>query len=157
MYQVIFRYYVPEVATQDPDEPLAIEIDYDRTRLQVDQHVNALATVTNRTDETAPMVMLDLPIPGGFRALPDDFVELQGSKKIAKYQITARQVIVYLLRLQPGEKLQLNYRLRATMPVDVTAPAGQVYEYYDPDRRGKSKPSRLKVTAPSDSSGSREV
>ena len=57
-------------------------------------------------------------------------------------------MIVYLLQLAPDETLKLNYRLRATMPVNVTAPAGQVYEYYDPDKRGSSRTSNLRVTAP---------
>lgn len=147
-YQVVMRYYVPADETPTPESPLTIDLAYDRDQLEVDQHVNALATVTNVSDQTAPMVMLDLPIPGGFRALPDDFIELQGSRKIAKFEISKRQVIVYLLQLAPDETLKLNYRLRATMPVNVTAPAGQVYEYYDPDKRGSSRTSNLRVTAP---------
>ncbi len=37
------------------------------------------------------MVILDLPIPGGFAIDPGELDELVGSQEIAKYQVTARQ------------------------------------------------------------------
>ncbi len=53
---------------------------------------------------------------------------------------------MYLLGLQPGEKLELRYRLKATMPVKVAVPPVEAYEYYDPDTRGKSASSELEAT-----------
>ena len=91
------------------------------------------------------MVILNLPIPGGFVIDPGELDELVGSQKIAKYQITARQAIVYLRRLDPGHSLEFRYRLRATMPVKVTVPDAQVYEYYDPGKRGKGGATRLEA------------
>ena len=75
-------------------------------------------------------------IPGGFAIEPGELAELAGSQKIARFQITPRKAIVYLRELQPGESLELRYRLRATMPVKVAVPQAQAYEYYDPDTRG---------------------
>jgi uncharacterized protein YfaS (alpha-2-macroglobulin family) len=148
-YQVTFRYYV-ERSTETPgvaEEPLSVNIAYDRERLSVNETVTAVATVVNNLPEAAPMVILDLPIPGGFAIDPEALDELVGSQKIAKYQITARQAIIYLRRLEPGQSLELQYRLRATMPVQVTVPDGQAYEYYDPDRRGQGGATRLIVEA----------
>ena len=54
-------------------------------------------------------------------------------------------MLVYLRDLPPGRPLELGYRLRATMPVKVTAPGARVYEYYDPDCHGQSPPQRLTV------------
>jgi len=148
-YQVTFRYYVEEpadtVTPDSTDEPLSVDISYDRERLDVDDTVTATATVINNMDEAAPMVILNLPIPGGFVIDPGELDELVGSQKIAKYQITARQAIVYLRRLDPGHSLELRYRLRATMPVKVTVPDAQVYEYYDPGKRGKGGATRLEA------------
>jgi len=148
-YQVTFRYYVEEpdemVAPDSVEEPLSVDISYDRQRLDVDETVTATATVINNMDVAAPMVILDLPIPGGFAIDPGELDELVGSQKIAKYQITARQAIVYLRRLDPGHSLELRYRLRATMPVKVTVPDAQVYEYYDPGKRGKGGATRLEA------------
>src|SRR5207302_180680 len=65
-YQVVFRYHVPDGKPQEKPEPLAIDIAYDRTELEVGGSVTATATIINRMQQTAPMVLLDLPIPPGF-------------------------------------------------------------------------------------------
>jgi hypothetical protein len=146
--QVMLAYHVPEEPGAAPpaEEPLTVNVEYDRERLAVDETVTAVATVTNNMPQAAPMVIVDLPIPGGFVLEPGELDELVGSRKIAKYQITPRKAIVYLLGLQPGEKLELRYRLKATMPVKVAVPPVEAYEYYDPATRGASAPSELEVT-----------
>ncbi|MGH9173916.1 MAG: hypothetical protein ACRD1H_06145, partial [Vicinamibacterales bacterium] len=76
-YQVAFRYHVPEEAAEPTEsEPLQIELVYDRTSLAVHETVTATATITNTMDEDAPMVILDLPIPAGFRIDPAELEEL---------------------------------------------------------------------------------
>ena len=146
-YQVVFRYYVEdEVPVEEPEEPLTILIDYDRTELNVDQTVAATVTATNNMEKAAPMVMLDLPIPGGFAAVSEDFDKLVQQGQIAKYEITPRQVLVYLLGLQPSESIDLQYQLKATMPVKVSVPPAAVYEYYNPKTRGQSDLVELVVT-----------
>jgi hypothetical protein len=143
-YQVAFRYHVPGVK-RDKAEPLAIELAYDRTELEVGGALKAKATVINRMPTTAPMVILDLPIPGGFALESEDLAAMVKAEKIAKFQMTARQAIVYLRGLEPGKPLQLEYRLKATMPAKVTAAPARVYEYYDPDKQGRSAGARLTV------------
>lgn len=146
-FQVTFRYHVDEKTPAEPDalDPLSVDITYDRRRLQVDETVSAVATITNNMNEAAPMVILDLPIPGGFAIQPGELAELVGSQKIARYQITPRKAIVYLRELKPGATLELNYRLKATMPVKVAVPDGQAYEYYNPDTRGRGGATRLEA------------
>jgi uncharacterized protein YfaS (alpha-2-macroglobulin family) len=146
-YQVTFRYYVDEPAADESAEPdpLSVGIVYDRQRLKVDETVSAVATIVNNMETAAPMVILDLPIPGGFSIEAGELAELVGSQKIARYQITPRKAIVYLRQLAPGESLELHYRLKATMPVKVTVPAGQAYEYYDPDTRGTGGAAKLEA------------
>jgi hypothetical protein len=143
-YQVAFRYHVPGVK-EDKAEPLAIELAYNRTELEVGGTLKAIATVTNRQSQTAPMVILDLPIPGGFALQSEDLAALVKADKIAKFQVTARQAIIYLRGLEPGKPLKLEYRLKATMPVKVTAAPARVYEYYDTGKQGLSAGARLTV------------
>jgi hypothetical protein len=145
-YQAVIRHYVDRPAEPQPEEPLSITIDYDRERLNVDESVTATVTVVNNLNVTAPMVILDLPIPGGFTIERGELDELVGSKTIAKYQLTPRQAIVYLRELHATQKLELRYRLRATMPVKVTVPRGEAYEYYNPSKRGMSQPKQLEAT-----------
>jgi hypothetical protein len=58
--------------------------------------VTATATVFNRMPETAPMVILDLPIPPGFAIDADDLAALGTKGTIAKYELTPRSALVYL-------------------------------------------------------------
>jgi uncharacterized protein YfaS (alpha-2-macroglobulin family) len=148
-YQVTLRYNVPdeEATRADATEPLSIDIQYDRQRLQVDETVTATVTVVNNMRQAAPMVILDLPIPGGFAIDPGELDELAGSGQIARYQITARKAIVYLRRLEPAASLPLRYRLRATMPVKVAVPDAEAYEYYDPQSRGRGGASQLEAVS----------
>src|SRR5439155_17691109 len=107
-YQLAFRYHFPAVGGQEKNEPLAIDIAYDRTDLRVGDTVSATATVVNQMGQEAPMVILDLPIPGGFAIEVDDLAKLQSAGDIAKFQVTARSAIVYLRGLEPGKPLKLQ-------------------------------------------------
>jgi hypothetical protein len=55
-------------------------------------------------------------------------------------------VIVYLLGVQPGIPLRLNYRVRADVPASVTVPGGTIYAYYNPQNRASTPATRLTVT-----------
>jgi uncharacterized protein YfaS (alpha-2-macroglobulin family) len=144
-YQLAFRYHVPGYKP-DKKEPLAVELTFDRVELPVGETVTAEATVVNRTPQTAPMVLLDLPVPAGFAVSDEDLAQLVGAGSIAKYQINARSAVAYLRGLESDKPLILHYRLRATMPAKITVPPARAYEYYDPDRQGRSTSSQLTVT-----------
>lgn len=134
-YQVRLRYHVSDQQTPDTESPFTIELAYDRSTVQVDDHITATATISNRTDQIAPMVMIDLPIPGGFDIAIADLESLKQEGVIERYDRTQRQAILYLISLEPDQKLEFQYRLRATMPVRVAVPGAQVWEYYAPSRR----------------------
>jgi uncharacterized protein YfaS (alpha-2-macroglobulin family) len=144
-YQLALRYHVPGEPEMKPQEPLSIKIAYDREQLAVNDRIAATATVTSNLDRPAAMVILDLPIPGGFIMEPGELEELVGSKTIQKFQVTNRKAIVYLRDLTPGQTLELKYRLKATMPVKVTVPQAEAYQYYTPERRGRETQERVFV------------
>jgi uncharacterized protein YfaS (alpha-2-macroglobulin family) len=145
-YQVVFRYHLMEAKKPRKKEPLSIALDYDRTELALGDVVKAKARVVNETPTTAPMVMLDLPVPPGFDAAAEAFAALVKAGKIARYQVRARSVLVYLRGLEPNAPLELAYTLRATMPVKAAAAGARVYEYYDPQKQGSSPATRFTVT-----------
>ncbi len=145
-YQVAFRYHEPGEQRQ-PDAPLSLQVAYGRDKVSVGEALAVTATVVNRAKEAAPMVMLDLPVPGGFAAVAEDFETLVREGKVAKFQVQPRGVLVYLREVPAGKALELRYGLRAVMPAQVTVPAARAYEYYDPDRQGFSGTARLTVTA----------
>jgi type II secretory pathway pseudopilin PulG len=146
-YQATLVYHVPSAEHPRAAEPLSIRLDYDKTKLAVDDRVAATATVTNRMKDAAPMIILDLPIPAGFALEVEDLEAYRSSGKIAKYQMTPRSAIVYLRLLEPAEPLELVYHLRATTPVKITVPPARAYEYYNPDCRATTAPEPIVVSA----------
>ncbi len=143
-FQVTFRYHVPS-NKGDADSPLGLSIRYDRDKLNVGQTIAAIATVANRTKESAPMVMVELPVPAGFTVVPESLANLLKNERIAKYEIQPLAVLVYLRELPAEKSLDLAYGLRAVMPAQVAVPAARAYEYYNPDREGRSSEVRLTV------------
>jgi hypothetical protein len=100
--------------------------------------------------------LIDLGVPPGFvvqsedldrlvahyRDLPADY---QGAR-IERYELTGRQVIVYVTNLSGAEALGFSYRLKAKYPLSVQTPASAAYDYYNPDRAGEVQPLVLTVT-----------
>jgi hypothetical protein len=144
-YQVVFRYHSPAPPEPQAREPLSIALHYDRPQLQVGDTVHVEAVIVNHTPSDAPMVLLDLPIPAGFAVFPEDWTEMVESGRIAKFQTTARSIVVYLRKLPPEEPLRLRYRLRATLPVQATVPGARVYEYYNASMSGSGQAVTLVV------------
>jgi uncharacterized protein YfaS (alpha-2-macroglobulin family) len=154
-YQIVARYYVPWARQSDQSAraPLAITLTYDRTRLAQDETVTARVLVQNNTAAKAKMIMVDLGIPPGFEPSGEDFAELVGTSrgqaggKLEKYTITAKQVMLYFDGLNPKQRLEFAFRLRAKFPVRAQTFASRVYEYYNPTVEAKAKPQALIVTA----------
>ncbi len=124
VFQLEFRYYVPGAKAPEPQSPLTIDLTYDRNQLNVGDALTATATVTNRQNQVAPMVMLDLPIPPGFAVESDSLQRLIDARQIERYQLTPRQIIVYLRSLEPNRPLTLKYRFKSTVPAVVALPPG---------------------------------
>jgi uncharacterized protein YfaS (alpha-2-macroglobulin family) len=145
-FQMAFRYHVPGEKPAKDAEPFTIALKYDREKLTVNDTLTVTAKVTSRVPETAPMVMLELPVPAGFAVEHEDFDKLQKQQAIARYQLSPQQVIVYLDRLEPNQPLAVTYRLKPTMPATLTIPPARVYEYYDPGKSGRSSSAHVSVT-----------
>ena len=70
-YQVVGRYFLPW-DEKPVNEPLSIEVAYDRTHLAQDDLALATATTKNHLPQAANMVMVKLGIPPGFDLLSED-------------------------------------------------------------------------------------
>ena len=150
-YQTAGQYFLPW-DKEGEMEPLAISVNYDRTKLAQDDVVTATATMRNNLTKAANMVMVDLGIPPGFDLLSEDLQEYQDksssmkSGRLEKFSQTATQAILYFNAFAPGETVQLKFRLRAKYPIRARTFQSRVYEYYDPDVRSVARPVSLEVT-----------
>jgi hypothetical protein len=151
-YQVDGRYFVPWPSAP-VNEPLSIELKYDRTKLAQNDIVSATATIHNNTQRTAKMVMVDLGIPAGFELLSEDLQTMvdktanSGSGKLEKFSMTATQAILYFDSIGERASFEVHFRLRAKYPIRATNFASRVYEYYDPAVQATAKPVRFEVVS----------
>jgi hypothetical protein len=149
-YQVVGRYFLPW-DEKPANEPLSIEVAYDRTRLAQDDIATATATIKNNLTKTANMVMVDLGIPPGFDLLSEDLQAYQEksagmkSGRLEKFSLTATQAILYFDSFTPGDTARLEFRLRAKYPILAQTFQSRVYEYYDPEVKSVARPVQLEV------------
>lgn len=144
-YQIVGRYFVPW-DRKPADEPLSIDVTYDRTHMAQDDLATVTATVRNNLTKTANMVMVDLGIPPGFDLLSEDLQAYQEKKgHLQKFSMTATQAILYLDAIAPGETVTFRYRLRAKYPIRARTFESRVYEYYDPAVNSVARPIQLEV------------
>ncbi len=149
-YQIVGSYFLPW-DEKPANEPLSIDVTYDRTHLAQDDIATATATIRNNLPKTANMVMVDLGIPPGFDLLSEDlqtYVEKSASQKSArleKFSLTATQAILYFDSVAANDTVTLRFRLRAKYPIRARTFQSRVYEYYDPDVSSVARPAQLEV------------
>lgn len=146
MYELTTAYYIPWKELPRPlQPPFTIDVDYDRTKLAVNDVVNVDVAIKLNRAGAAQMVMIDLGIPPGFAVQTPTLDELVG-KKIQKYTVTPRQLIIYLDEVTSKEPVRLSYSIKAKYPIKAKVRSSRVYEYYNTDDEGVENPIDLQVT-----------
>ncbi len=162
MYQITNNYYLPwdKLAlypeTSTAEELVTIDVEYDRTELVVDDTVNVNVTVSlNEPGARAEWALIDLGIPPGFSVMAEDLNTLVATSTnrppdseqatIERYELTGRQILVYIGKLSQEQPLSFSYRLQAKYPLEAQTPASTAYDYYNPDVAGEAQPQLLVV------------
>ena len=148
MYQIISEYYLPWELVPEPtpqEEAVSIQVEYDRTELAVNDVVTTQVQARLKLPGVARMAVLDLGVPPGFAVLTEDLSLLVERGVISRYELAARQVIIYLEDFSSEKPLTFSYRMRAKYPLKAKAPDSQAYDYYTPDRQGTQRPQEITV------------
>ena len=135
MYQVATSYYLPwERAPLLPEgkEVLTIDVAYDRTTLAVNDEVTVDVGASVNVEGVVKMALIDLGVPPGFTVNTEDLSRLVERRIISRYELTGRQIIVYLEDVSSEVPLFFSYRLRARFPMRAQTPASSAYDYYNP-------------------------
>jgi uncharacterized protein YfaS (alpha-2-macroglobulin family) len=135
MYQVATSYYVPwERVPPEPEGKKAITIDvaYDRTALAVNDEATVDVGIRLNVEGVVKMALIDLGVPPGFTVMTEDLSRLVERGIISRYELTGRQIIIYLEDLSSEEPLLFSYRLRARFPMRAQTPPSRAYDYYNP-------------------------
>ncbi|MFT3921379.1 MAG: MG2 domain-containing protein [Myxococcales bacterium] len=138
-YNLVSGYHLPwnQVPAQ-PAAPLAVGVSYDRTQLAVNDLARATVAITNQSGGRADMILVDVGIPPGFEVQTDDLDAYVSAHSLSKYELTPRQLILYVSSLETDEVRSFQYRLRATMPVKASDGGAEVYPYYEPARKSQA-------------------
>ncbi|MFQ6100242.1 MAG: hypothetical protein ACE5OS_03260 [Anaerolineae bacterium] len=135
MYQVATRYYLPwdqVPPTPEMEELISIDLNYDRTQLAVNDEVTVEVGVRLNKEGVVKMALIDLGVPPGFSVLTEDLSRLVEQGSIARYELTGRQIIIYLEDFSSASPLAFSYRLRARFPMRAQTPPSSAYDYYNP-------------------------
>jgi hypothetical protein len=135
MYQIATRYYLPwdqVPPTPETEELITIDVDYDRTALAVNDEVTVDVGVRLNREGVVKMALIDLGVPPGFAVLTEDLSRLVEQGVIARYELTGRQIIIYLEDFSSEAPLAFSYRLRARFPMQAQTPPSSAYDYYNP-------------------------
>ena len=145
-YKLAGKYYLPGIVSQEDqnDIELDIDVDYDRAKVELDAGIVCNVTVRNLSANYIDMAIVDLGIPPGFKPDRSAFDIMVKRNIISKYEITGRQVILYLRGLGRGP-LEISYKLWAMYPVKIQAPPSSVWEYYNPENKAVSEPEKLEI------------
>ncbi len=136
MYQVSAEYYLPwdQLPPEErAGEGMFISVDYDRRALAVNDEITARVQMALLRDRAAVMVVVDLGVPPGFTVETSDLERLVAAKLIQRFEVTGRQIILYVENMQPKTPLEFTYRLRARFPIKAKVPPSVAYDYYNPD------------------------
>lgn len=147
LYQIVGTYYRPWANLPSPPQTrLDLSVAYDKTRLRRHDTLTCEVTLRNRQAETLTMVLVDVGVPPGFTVQAEDLQRLVQAGVVQRYELTGRQVILYLAELRPGRPLRLRYTLKARYPLRVQTPPSRAYEYYNPTEEALTAPVRLRVS-----------
>ena len=122
-----------------PRSALNLSVTYNKRKLAPRSAVGVRVRLRNRTGLAAVAPMIELGRPAGFFPVLADLKRLVRQRKIARFEVRARRIIIYLKTLAAKKTLSLRYRLKANHPLRVTAPPSQAYEYYTADLRTQTR------------------
>jgi len=149
MYQVATRYYLPwdqVPMVEMMGELMTIDVTYDRTRLSVNDEVTVDVGVRLNREGVVKMALIDLGVPPGFTVLAEDLSRLVEQKVIARYELTGRQIIIYLEDFSSESPLRFSYRMRARFPMRAQTPPSSAYDYYNPGDLTMQPPLEVSVS-----------
>jgi hypothetical protein len=148
MYQVATRYYLPwdkVPPVPETEELITIDVAYDRTDLAVNDEVTVNVAVRLNQKGVVKMALIDLGVPPGFNVVAEDLSQLVEKGVIARYELTGRQIIIYLEDFDSESPLTFSYRLQARFPMRAQTPPSSAYDYYNPGNVSVREPVEVTV------------
>ncbi len=145
-YEIVQRYNEPWTDVPANTGPLDISVAYDKTTLRLNDTVQATVSVANTTASTENMVLVTVGIPPGFSVNTADLDAYKAGGTLSYYELTERQLTLYLTSIAPNTTAAFAYHLVATMPITASDGGGQAFLYYQPDQKASAPAQVIQVT-----------
>jgi hypothetical protein len=147
-YNLVSSYNVPWASLPPPPAgPLSVTVAYDKTQLLLNDTAAATVTVRNNTQSEQDMILLTVGLPPGFQVATSDLDAYLATKVLSQYEITGKQLILYVSSLAAGRSLPLTYHLDASMPVKASDGGAAAMMYYEPHKNASAPATTLTVVA----------
>jgi CD109 antigen len=145
-YQLVKRFNVllPDIPVVTD---LEFDVEYDAANVAVNDIVDVHARVkyTGMADSTG-MLILDVAVPTGFTPVVSSLDDLKQDRRISRYEIAGRKIILYVDDLRRGEELTFELQVLAQFPVKAIIPDSSAYSYYNPEIIAESRGQEIIVT-----------
>ena len=102
-------------------------------------------TFTARLSRGAGPLLLDVPLPAGFRPVRSDLEDLVRYGPVVAFQVSPRRVLLTTHAAGRRGTVRLTFRMVATDPGQVLAPAPVLSSVTNPAARAEGRPARLVV------------
>lgn len=145
-YAVTVKYSDEKPATS-AQCPLGLRVELADRKIGEGKVTEARVTVTNRTAQPLPTPLAVIGIPGGLEVRHDQLKELVKAGKIAAYEVSGRDVVLYWRLLDPGQQVELALSLVAAIPGTFTGPASRTYLYYTDEHKNWADPLQVTILA----------
>jgi hypothetical protein len=143
-YNLGAQHHVPwEAAPATGTGVLSIDLSYDKTTLTVNDTATATVNVKNNTDLEQNMVLVTLGVPPGFAVLTEALEASIEAGELSRYEITGKQLTLYISKLPGGATLTYTYGLLATMPVKSADGGASASLYYEPEEESQAASTTL--------------
>ena len=153
-YTLTWSYQTLKPAS-DPDCPVHITTNLDRTEASEGDTVTLNVTVENPSDAERSMVVAIIGLPAGL-TLPEDLKQLKehaqprdkGTKpgRISYFETRGRELILYWRGMGPKQKIEVPVELICRVPGQYRGPASRAYMYYNADHKHWVEPLSVTIT-----------
>ncbi|HVR64262.1 MAG TPA: alpha-2-macroglobulin, partial [Polyangia bacterium] len=147
-YNLVAQHNIPwAMMAPPPAGPLTVTVGYDKTTLLLDDTAQATVTVRNNTKNAENMILVTVGVPPGFSIATEDLDAYKTNNVLSAYEITGKQLMLYVTALPAQASQAFAYHLRASMPVRASDGGAEAFLYYQPDQRSSAPATILSVQA----------
>lgn len=134
-YEAEWRYYIPWQTYRDmQEEQGAIQLDvvYAAQQIKKGELVAVTVTVHNTGEEPTEELLLELALPAGFQALPEDLAQMDAAGEILDYLLIPGQVTMRMEPLAAKSETSLTIHVVADFTGKVLIPTSRIYQLSTP-------------------------